>query len=213
MDQRPEFSSQLTSANFLQYYWYKQELQSFCRQYHLPTYGTKAELTQYLVQFLDGVPVALIKPVRKAQANHLTWQDLQPTTKLLDSGFTLNNEARKFFAQYFGVSQFSFKKAMAVKLRSVQLEQDHEATVQDLIDAYQTPSRTVVTAEEQTYQWNNFVKDFCQDPLTKIYQPKIKVAAILWQHVKQQPGAKKYRSELLVAFADEIKDYLKIEKS
>ncbi|WP_259337113.1 SAP domain-containing protein [Bombilactobacillus bombi] len=45
MHQRPQFSLQLNCQEFQQYYWYKQELQEICRQYHLPVNGTKAELT------------------------------------------------------------------------------------------------------------------------------------------------------------------------
>ncbi|WP_309510841.1 hypothetical protein [Companilactobacillus paralimentarius] len=36
----------------------------------------------------------------------------------------MNAEARKFFADYFQMSKFSFKKSMAIKMRQVQSDQD-----------------------------------------------------------------------------------------
>lgn len=98
-------------------------------------------------------------------------EQINPQTKLLASGFKLNAEARKFFADYFQVSKFSFKKSMAIKMRQVQSDQDTSATVQDLIDAYQNKTLTD-NEEEHTYQWNNFVKDFNHDERSKKYSQK-----------------------------------------
>jgi hypothetical protein len=101
----------------------------------------------------------------------LKTEQINPQTKLLATGFKLNAEARKFFADYFQMSKFSFKKSMAIKMRQVQSDQDTSATVQDLIDAYQNKTLTD-NEEEHTYQWNNFVKDFNHDERSKKYSQK-----------------------------------------
>lgn len=84
---------------------------------------------------------------------------MTPETKILNSGFSLNNEARQFFKHYLGVEKFSFKKNMAIKLREIEINQDETATIQDLIETYFN-SNKVINSEEQTYEWNHFVKDF-----------------------------------------------------
>ncbi|GAQ00262.1 hypothetical protein NBRC111452_55 [Companilactobacillus farciminis] len=67
MPNRPQFDSKMNSEVFISFYWYKTELQQICREYKLPSYGTKAELTDYIVKFLDGIPLSNIKSVRKTR--------------------------------------------------------------------------------------------------------------------------------------------------
>lgn len=203
--------------DFKKQYWYKTDLQQLCREYHLPTYGTKAELENYITLYLKGTPANQIKPVRTApkNINHLNSSQIKTTTKLLNSGFSLNNEARKFFADYFGVDKFNFKKIMAIKMREVQKNQDQMATVQDLINLVnnQNSTSSLITAEEKTYQWNNFVKDFRSDPQSNNFTQPLKVAAILWKITKnnEQPS-KKYVPTMVKSNFIYIKKYLKKER-
>lgn len=95
---------------------------------------------------------------------------------------------------------------MAIKLRAVQQNQDQNATVQDLVEAYIHPNTSKInnTDEEKNYQWNNFVKDFCADPQTEKFPNKLKTAAILWKHVRDSNLPKTYTSSLLTKYAQEI---------
>ncbi|VDG30793.1 hypothetical protein (plasmid) [Lactobacillus plantarum] [Lactiplantibacillus mudanjiangensis] len=165
MATRPPFDLKMTRTTFQRFYWYKTELQQLCRQYQLPTTGTKAELTQYLGQLLDGQAATQIKPIRPVHRTakaSLTADQITVETKLLASGFKLNQAARTFFASYFGVEKFVFRKAMGVKMRAVERDHDTTATVADLIAALADPT-VIEPTTEQTYQWNNFVKDFYRD--------------------------------------------------
>ncbi len=83
-------------------------------------------------------------------------------TKLINSGFCFNKVARQWFADYFGVEKFSFSKKMAVIKRKAEVERDEQATVGDLIQQMQNwdKNKNASPAEENTYQWNNFVRDF-----------------------------------------------------
>lgn len=60
--------------------------------------------------------------------------------------------------------------------------------------------------EERTYQWNNFVKDFNKDPCSKKFKNKMKVAALLWRKVRDKPGSKKYTSNLINEYENEVKE-------
>lgn len=211
MVQRPDFSSDLSPEEFLSYYWYKTELEEICRDFGLPSYGTKAELTAYIQQFLEGKPASQIKRLRRTKpAGGLKADQISPETKLLDSGFKLNKEVRQFFADYYGQEKFTFKKVMAIKLREVERLEDKEATVADLIAVLENPDLvSQETPEEKSYQWNRFVKDFRQDPLSKYYREPLKVAALLWRGVKNSQDEKVYTSQLLADHQAELTQYLK----
>lgn len=211
MVQRPEFTPDLSAEDFLSYYWYKTELEAICRDYQLPSYGTKAELAAYIEQFLEGKPASQIKRVRRAKSSSsLKADQISPETKLLDSGFKLDKAARQFFTDYYGLEKFTFKKVMAIKLREVERLGDKEATVADLIAVLENPQMvSQETPEEKSYQWNRFVKDFHQDPMSQDYQEPMKVAALLWQKVKNSQDEKVYTSQLLVDYRSELVKYLK----
>ena len=57
----------LTLKGFKENYYYKTDLEKLCKQYKLPSYGTKAELNHYLQLYLSGKPPQEIKAVRSPQ--------------------------------------------------------------------------------------------------------------------------------------------------
>ncbi|MCZ2492657.1 SAP domain-containing protein [Dellaglioa carnosa] len=210
---RPDFNKNMTSETFKSYYWYKVELEQVCRNYLLPHFGTKAELTQYIILFLEGEKAENINPTRKIRrqtSTALTANLITSKTKLLNSGFSLNNEARKFFANYFGVQKFSFRKSMGIKMREAEKTADINATVADLIKVFNINlNNSINNNEEKTYQWNNFVKDFFNDSISKEYSSPMKVAAILWKTVRDSNRDKKYSRELVIKNKVLIAEFLK----
>lgn len=214
MKNRPVFSSKMSSKEFASYYWYKKELEIICKDYQLPSFGTKAELTEYVIEFLNGKATKDIKSVRKIRrksSDKLTAYKITLDTKLLNSGFSLNNEARSFFANYFNTQKFSFRKSMAVKMREVEKNGDTEATVADLIKILKEKPRSNTNneAEEKTYQWNKFVKDFRKDKTSSKYNDPLKVAAILWAIVRDSNNEKKYTHSLITNNESKISKYIK----
>ncbi|MFO1567281.1 SAP domain-containing protein [Lactiplantibacillus plantarum] len=208
----------MTLNNFKVTYFYKTELIKLCREYHLPTYGTKAELSHYIYLYLSGTPAEKIKAQRKRQTDKsLTVDKITLETKLVGSGFTFNNAARKFFADYFNSDHFSFKKGMAIIKRQAEANNDTNITVGDVIKQSQklqsnSTQRTNIltkTSEESTYQWNNVVKDFCQSPDSHRFTGKLKVAALLWKHVKQSKQSKQYSHDLVKKFSEKISSFRK----
>ncbi|VTZ82694.1 hypothetical protein LPCP272_00633 [Lacticaseibacillus paracasei] len=142
-------------------------------------------------------------------------KELSVTTPLANSGFSFNAEARQFFAAYFHVSKFAFTKPMAVLKRQAEAQPQLALTVADLIDVYQATRNSKArqqflaeNAEEKTYEWNRFVHDFFADPATWQFRPRLKVAAILWQQVKQSTAPKQYVHSLLQAYHEAIAGYV-----
>ncbi|TLQ03778.1 hypothetical protein FEZ51_07660 [Pediococcus stilesii] len=198
---RPVFNGEMNTDVFKSFYWYKKELEQICREYKLPSYGTKAELSGYVVQYLDGVPLKKIKSVRKVRRNttlKLKADQITLETKLLNTGFSLNNEVRTFFGNYFGVEKFSFCKPMGVMMREIERNGDTQATVADLISCLNDDKvKYIKTAEEKTYQWNNFVKSFRHDPYNSIFHSQMKVASIIWGVLRDSNKEKVYSRKLV----------------
>ncbi|UQS85765.1 hypothetical protein MOO46_04780 [Apilactobacillus apisilvae] len=151
-----------------------------------------------------------IQPLRKNN-NHKSLKnyEINLNTRLYNSGFKLNNEARKFFADYFKVDKFHFNKAMAVKMREVQSKKDKNSTINDLISVMNDNKIIDRTNEESTYQWNNFIKDFYQDSSYHNFISPIKVAAILWKKVRDSDQPKLYNHNLIYKHFSLIKKYQK----
>ncbi|MBC8743222.1 SAP domain-containing protein [Lactobacillus sp. Marseille-P7033] len=201
-----------TLSEFTQTYYYKTELIKLCRQWNLPTSGTKAELNSYIEKYLKGMSANKIKPCRSNKIHRsLTYNEINLDTKLINSGFCFNKVARQWFADYFGVEKFSFNKKMAVIKRKAEVERDEQATVGDLIQQMQNwdKNKNASPAEENTYQWNNFVRDFFKDPATKQFNQQLKVASLLWKKVRISRGNKVYCHDMLEKYNKEIEIYKK----
>ncbi|MFD2134001.1 SAP domain-containing protein [Pseudogracilibacillus auburnensis] len=210
---KPHFSPSMTVQEFNQHYWYKEELRQLCKKYNLSSYGTKAELIERIKEFLmTGKAITDVRKENYDKRQKSSSKEITLETRLIPDGFKFNQQAREFFKQYYGVSKFSFTKHMAAALREAEKNNNLQMTVADLMKVYENGKKgqqTTNLPEEQTYQWNNFVKDFHRDTKTKDLHPKMEVAALLWQAVKQKPGSKKYRSELLKTYKDEIEVVMK----
>lgn len=205
-------SSPKSITEFEHTYYYKTDLVKICKLLSLPVSGTKAELNSYITAYLNGTPATQIKTKRKQKLRpSLTYEEINLDTKLVGSGFSFNNEARRWFADYFGVKKFSFKKEMAIIKRKAEAENDTKITIRDLIYRIEHWNQEEIgaVAEEQTYQWNNFVRDFFEDPATEKYQDRLKVAAILWKLVRESSNNKIYSHGLLRQYGKEIRSYKK----
>ncbi|HLR34208.1 MAG TPA: hypothetical protein VK071_02640 [Tissierellales bacterium] len=63
-------------------------------------------------------------------------------------------------------------------------------------------------SSQRTYQWNNFLKDFCQDDRTSQYKSKIKMASILWNIVRDKKDSKVYQKVYQTELLDKYRDIL-----
>ncbi|MDY2687952.1 hypothetical protein [Limosilactobacillus reuteri] len=98
---------------------------------------------------------------------------------------------------------------MAIIKRKAETDHDTEMTVGDLILEMQNwdQSKTNLSIEERTYQWNNFVRAFFKDQATAQYRYRLKVASILWKKVRISKKSKIYHHDLLKKYDREIKEY------
>ena len=202
---RPDFTTIKTYQEFSQYYWYRAELADICKRLGKEHSGVKKELEAQIKQYFAG-NVAQKKVRLKTKKE----KDVELTldTPLLTCGFAFNTRFREFFAQQMGSSSFKFTADMAAAWRKVKAEKDAEFTLRDMIAIYQGQS-SYAQYDTSSCQWNQFVKDFCADTSNASFQPKLKVAAILWQKVKHSTAPKVYHQQLVKNFWDDISMYWK----
>ena len=201
MEIRPEFEDIKTYEEFIQYYWYRSELQQICKEHGIDHSGGKIELNQRIAEYYKG---NIIKPVRGIQVKKQN-VELTLDTKILESGFAMRSEYREFFGKQLGVKNFHFTADMAAALKKVRQSKDEEFTVRDLMNVYLGTSDYAVY-DKRSCQWNQFVKDFCSDPRNAKMKDKLKKAACLWKLVRQSKGEKVYTSALLEKYKEELRD-------
>ena len=203
MKDRPDFTMIKTYQEFSQYYWYRAELAEICKQLGLEYSGIKKELEEEIKKYFAGnvSQQRVYKKIKKKKGAELTLD-----TPLLFCGFAFNAHFRKFFAQQTGIQPFKFTANMATAWRKVKAEKDVEFTLRDMLAIYQGQS-SYAQYDTSSCQWNQFVKDFCADTSNASFQPKLKVAAILWKKVKESKEPKVYSSQLVKRYESEISDY------
>ncbi|CAH1852504.1 SAP domain-containing protein [Convivina praedatoris] len=173
-------------------YYYKKDLQDICRQHGWSTSGTKAQL---LACIQSGGKRGGDQPARNHKIR-LTLDQISPEMPLINSGFSFNQVARDYFANYYQVANFHFTKQMATLCRLAQKNQDSSIHVSDLMDIYEGKRfGSLDDEDEASYQWNNFVHDFFADDSLPA-EKNLHMAAQLWHFVKNRPQENSYTSDL-----------------
>jgi len=225
---RPAFSMQMSVEDFRKHYWYTVDLREICLAYGIQNTGTKAELNNRIERVLLGgrkqdtklgeIPKMKMSNEDLGLIAELDSNDYAKLEGKAIADFSFSVPWRTFFRKILGEPNFKFTKEMAATLREVKKRKDKNFTVRDLLTVYKVGKEQkkngetlpqFMLAEEETYQWNNFVKAFNSDVRSNIFLSKMKVAAILWSKVRDNPGPKNYRPELIDDYFEEIKSFIK----
>ena len=204
IESRPKFDKITSFDEFNKYYWYREELSQICKLLGLEHRGTKQELTYIIEQYFKGdvIKKSSIKNIKK-QVDYIT---LDMT--LLECGFSFNSKFREYFSVVTGVLPFKFTADMATAWRKVKRQNDLSFTIQDMLKVYYGKS-DYAKYDNSVCQWNQFLKDFCADEISRNYSNKIQVSAILWKEVRDSKNKKVYSRELIKKYEDKIEDYHK----
>lgn len=204
IESRPKFDKITSFDEFNKYYWYREELSQICKLLGLEYRGTKQELTYIIEQYFKGdvIKKSSIKNIKK-QVDYITLD-----MPLLECGFSFNSKFREYFSVVTGVLPFKFTADMATAWRKVKRQNDLSFTIQDMLKVYYGKS-DYAKYDNSVCQWNQFLKDFCADEISRNYSNKIQVAAILWKEVRDLKNKKVYSRELIKKYEDKIEDYHK----
>lgn len=199
---RYKLTKDLTSAEFKEYYFLKEELKEFCRNEGLKVSGSKIELEERIVYFLDtGKSLDEAKNNSKTNPDSYSKNDNSNSQEIrLDSilgeNFKCSEDKREFFQNEIGKG-FKFK----VKFQKW-LKANPDKTYQDAIDAYyDIQSSKEKTKIDKQFQYNQYIRDFFKDNDNKTLDDAINC----WNYKKSQRGHNKYeRSDLNIL--NQIKD-------
>ena len=192
---RPEFDNIKDFEEFSKYYWYRDELIKICKAHGLKAPSSKVQLNAVIKAYFSGEKIApekkVVRSKKKAVVTNLTLD-----TGLIECGFNCGNRFREFFRKQTGKESFSFKVDMVATAKAVNENGDESFTLGDLLDVYYG-KKSYAVYDRSALQWNKFVKDFCEDEATKVYNERLKAAATLWKIVRESDMKKEYSRELL----------------
>lgn len=186
---RPNLTSDINTESFKEFYWLKEELQSFCRKNGLSASGSKIEISDRIEIFLRTGEI--IKPVRKLVNKTIDSQvDLSLDT-IITENHRCSQDVRVFFKTV--IPKFHFSTYIQNYFKN-----NIGKTYQDAVNAWfeeeerkKDPSYKKNIAPQ--FEYNQFIRDFFADPKN---QGKSRDEAIeAWNEIKKLPGSNNYTSK------------------
>lgn len=187
---RYKLTKDLTSAEFKEYYFLKEELKEFCRNEGLKVSGSKNQLEMRIIYYLD-TGKSLDESKNKKNKDNLT--NINKTTfskeitldSILGEDFKCSEDKREFFEKEIG-KRFKFKVKFQKWLKS-----NPDKTYQDAINAYYDIQNSKdKTKIDKQFQYNQYIRDFFEDNKGKTLNDAIKC----WNYKKSQKGPNKYEA-------------------
>jgi len=185
---RPKLTKDISVDSFSDFYWLKEELQSFCRKNGISASGSKIEISNRIETFLKTGEIK--NPVRKSKAKKIEQQvDLSLDTVITENHRCSQN-VRAFFKTV--LPKFHFSTYIQNYFKN-----NVGKTYRDVVDAWnkeeerkKAPSYKKNIAPQ--FEYNQFIRDFFSDPKN---QGKSREEAIeAWNTIKKLPGNNKYKS-------------------
>lgn len=185
MEERPILNENISSEEFLNYYYLKAELVDFCREQGLQSTGGKRELTECITYFL--------KSGEKLSIKHMGVQskvkDICLDTQI-EGDFVCSEKHRVFYKEHIGKT-FSFNVQFQKWLKT-----NAGKTYKESIEAYYEIlelKKTEKSTIDKQFEYNIYIRDFFEDNRGK----SLKDAISCWKYKKSLKGHNRYeRSDL-----------------
>ena len=190
MSERLELTSELKSKDFLDNYWLKEELVSFCRDNGLPASGGKLELTERIAHYLDTGEVLPNQP--KHPRSKTASDSVITLSSIIEENFVCSEKHRAFFKKEIG-GRFSFNVIFQKWLKS-----NAGKTYGDAVAAYrqimEEKKQSKSTIDKQ-FEYNTYIRAFFEDNPGKALADAIKC----WKYKKSLKGHNQYDRTDLIA--------------
>lgn len=181
MANRPPLSKSLSSDEFKNYYYLKEELVDFCRNHGLQTTGGKIEITERIAHYLDtGEKLSQRKVTKQKNIPESITNET-----IIEDHFVCSEKHRAFFKEAIGKS-FSFNVQFQNWLKS-----NHGKTYQDAILAYVQileEKKKQPTSIDRQFEYNTYIRAFFADNKGL----KLDDAIRCWKYKKGLPGHNAY---------------------
>ena len=198
---RPELTTELSSEEFKQYYFLKEELKGFLRSEGLKVSGSKADLEKRIVyyldtgkspeeekQYADKNASSNVRPFNSEDFDENSSADKSDSSQItldskIGSNFKCSEDKRQFFINEIGKG-FKFKVAFQKWLKA-----NPDKTYGDAIEAYYN----IQNSKEKTrivwqFKYNQYIRDFFENNDDKSLDDAIKC----WNYKKSLKGNFKY---------------------
>ena len=190
---RPNLTKEIKMKDFNDFYWLKEELQSFCRENGMSASGSKIEIRARIETFLRTGEI--IKPSRKSNGNCKA----KSQTKLsLDTVITENHRCSQDVRFFFKtvIPNFHFSTHIQNYFKN-----NIGKTYRDVVDAwYEEKERKKDPSYKKEispqFEYNQFIRDFFADPYNNGKSRKEAIEA--WNTIKKLPGSNKYNSQAVL---------------
>lgn len=188
---RPKLDKNTDADDFINFYWLKEELYSFCKSFGLPRSGRKDDITHRIYEYLKTGKV--ITPTKK----NGTKKDPLNTPLSLDSkipeGYKNDEKHRAFFKSEIG-GHFKFNVPFMnwMKANSGKTYKEAISEWNRIISEKKNGKKSEISSQ---FQYNQYTRDFFNaNPYANRDD-----AIICWKYKKSLPGHNKYEEEDLVA--------------
>lgn len=186
---RPELSKDISVQSFMDFYWLKEELQTFCRENGISASGSKMEISDRIESFLRTGEVK--KPVRKVSVKADKQDELSLDT-VITANHRCSQHVRAFFKTVIPNFHFSTYIQNFFKDNIGQTYRDAVSAWFEEEERKKSPAYKKKIAPQ--FEYNQFIQDFFADPKN---QGKSRQEAIdAWNIIKKLPGSNKYTSDL-----------------
>lgn len=187
---RPNLTKEISTEEFQNYYWLKEELQAFCREQEMSATGSKIELAGRIAHFLATGERK--KPQRRKQpaAKKAILESPLSLDTVITADHRCSQQVRAFFTSI--IPKFHFSTYIQQFFR-----ENVGKTYQDVVTAwYEETERKKDPSYKKNklapqFEYNQFTRDYFADPQNK---GKSREDAILaWKTIKSLPGDNKYK--------------------
>lgn len=188
---RPLLKKDLNVQNFRDFYWLKEELQTFCRENRMSASGSKVELSDRIAAFLQTGKIQ--KPLKKIKS---PLKETTSTDLSLDTVITENHRCSQKVRVFFKTAinpKFHFSTYIQNYIKN-----NIGKTYYDVVDAwYEEEERKKDPSYKKQigsqFEYNQFTRDYFADSENKGKNREDAIEA--WNTIKKLPGSNKYISK------------------
>ena len=175
-----------TKEKLLNTYYLKKDLQKLCKKYALPTTGSKAELLDNLINFIEKKPINKLKDKPKI----LDSEFVPALHKKINKYYSNNETHRAFFKEIIGRS-FKFNvQFMNWMERNKGIKTYNEAVemYRKIISDKKSGKESIIGKQ---FEYNKYTRDFFKD------NPNLKKMDCIkcWNYKKKQTGSHIYEKK------------------
>jgi len=190
MDLRPPLNTHISPKDFREFYWLKKELMAFCKQEGLRTSGSKTEITERIIHFLETGKKETYVSTSKPSSTFDWQQEALSLETVITDNYKNTENVRNFFEQELG-------KGFKFNVKFMNWMKSHVGkTLQEATEAWKKIKMEDKTSKRPKeiapqFEYNRYLRDFLADnpQLTR------EVGIELWKIKRSLRGDNVYRKE------------------